>query len=163
MSKRFAIGVILILLVLNLGVGYFIFYKAKASADTLTSSASEAASSATSQNLLNLNKADLPSSDVEGEDPAGITRYKGSVRSAYNNDNGKVVVEYKVVAAPNVVLSYYKTQLAENNWILEKAASETAEFAKDSQLIDIEAKIDQAGITTFTITLTNITTEEKIF
>lgn len=145
----------LILLVLNIGAGYFLFYSTKIKADGLTSSAKNAAGRVTSQNasLFGLDTSDLPKTDVTGNDPAGITRYQKAMRSAYTkSDNGTETAEYKVLAPVNVVLVYYRTQLAKNNWILNSASDSAILFTKDAQQISISGT-NVSGVTTYTMIL----------
>lgn len=154
MSKKFAIITIIVLLVLNIGVGYFVFHSAQVKADELTASAKSAAGSASSQNaeMFSLNGS-LPKADVAGEDPIGLTRYKGAMRTAYTKAaDGKITVEYKVLAPVNVVLSYYKTQLAKNNWILNLSTADSIVFTKDAQTVTMTAAT-ALGVTTYTLTV----------
>ena len=154
MSKKLAIIIIVFLLVLNLGVGYFIFYSARSKADELTNSAKEAASNASTQNDAKFSlTGTLPKEDVAGEDPIGLVRYKGAVRSAYSKaDDGTIKVEYKVLTPVNVILSYYKTQLAKNNWILSTSAADNIVFTKDIQKATVIAATAK-GVTTYTLTV----------
>lgn len=153
-SRKFAIITIIVLLVLNIGVGYFIFYSARSKADELTNSAKVAAGNASTQNDAKFSlTGSLPKSDVAGEDPIGLRRYKGAVRSVYAKaDDGTIKVEYKVLAPVNVVLSYYKTQLAKNNWILSTSATDNIVFTKDTQKATIAA-VTAKGVTTYTLTV----------
>lgn len=154
MSKRFVIVSIIILLVLNLGVAYFILRKSKTSADTITTSASTAANEATTSksSFFDFLKGSIPKEDVAGEDPLNIVRYRGAIRTKYTKDNtDKVVVEYKVAASKSVVLSYYRTNLARNGWILEEASPDKIIFNKGNVLVTISAQTDEKGVTTFTI------------
>lgn len=155
MSKRFAVSTILVCLALNIGFGYFIYTSFMSEANGIITSASEAASSVGSQSLLkaNLSKDKMPSADVAGVDPAEITRYKGAIRSTYNNDNNMIKVEYKVLAAPNIILSYYRTQLANKDWILQSTTKEKIVFIKADKTATVDASVDQSGITTYTISL----------
>ena len=153
-TKKFAIITIVFLIIINLGVGYFIFYSARSKADDLTNSAKVAASNASTQNdaKFSLNGT-LPKSDVAGEDPIGLTRYKGAVRSAYMKaDDGTVKVEYKVLAPVNVILSYYKTQLAKNSWILNSSSVDSIIFTKDTQKATMTAATAK-GVTTYILTV----------
>lgn len=154
MSKKLAVTIIIILLVLNLGVGYFLYFSIRAKADSITTSAKDAASTATTQNasLFGLNTSGLPKSDVEGVDPAGITRYPKAIRSVYTKQDGAETVEYKVLAPVNVVLAYYKTQLAKNDWVINFSSSDTIVFNKAAQKISITG-VNKSGITTYTIVL----------
>lgn len=154
MSKKFAIITIIVLLVLNIGVGYFVFHSAQVKADELTASAKSAAGSASSQNaeMFSLNGS-LPKTDVAGEDPLGLIRYKGAMRTAYTKTaDGKITVEYKVLAPVNVVLSYYKTQLGKNNWILNLSTADSIVFTKDAQMATMTATT-ALGVTTYTLTI----------
>jgi len=153
-SKKTAIIIIVFLLALNLGVGYFIFYSARSKADELTASAKVAAGNASTQNDTKFNlTGTLPKEDVAGEDPIGLIRYKGAIRTAYiKADDGTIKVEYKVLAPVNVVLSYYKTQLAKNNWILNTSATDNIIFTKDAQKVTVTA-VTAKGVTTYTLTV----------
>lgn len=153
-SKKTAIIIIMILLALNLSLGYFLYYTAKVKADELTNSAKEAAGNVGSQNdtVFALN-GNLPKADVAGEDPIGLTRYKGAVRSAYTKAaNGAITAEYKVLAPVNVVLSYYKTQLAKNGWILSASTADKIVFTKDAQTATVTAATAK-GVTTYILTV----------
>ena len=154
MSRKFAIITIIVLLVLNIGVGYFVFYSARSKADELTNSAKEAAGNASTQNDAKFSlTGTLPKSDVEGEDPIGLIRYRGAVRSVYMKaDDGTLKVEYKVLAPINVVLSYYKTQLAKNSWILNSSATDSIIFTKETQKATMTA-VTAKGVTTYTLTV----------
>lgn len=153
-SKKFAIITILVLLALNIGVGYFVFYSAQVKADELTASAKQAAGSASSQNaeMFSLNGS-LPKTDVAGEDPIGLIRYKGAMRTAYSkNSDGTIKVEYKVLAPVNVILSYYKSQLGKNNWILNSSSTDSIIFTKETQRATVTAATAK-GVTTYTLTI----------
>lgn len=160
MSKRLVIFLIIILVVLNLGFVGFLYYKMKVSASEIALSADAAVNDATnskkSTNLLKLTlgKSEIPKADVAGVDVPGLTRYRDDVRSSYNqNTNGTVTAEYKTTAAANVILSYYKTQLAENDWILLSADSAKIVFTKDKKNITITAATNSNGITTYSVNL----------
>lgn len=160
MSKRLAVSLIVILLVVNLGFIGFAYYKAKVSASEVVSSASTAVNS-TSENKslsntlkLNLAKKEIPTADVVGQDLGGLIRPRGDIRSSYKqNTDGTFSAEYKTTTAANVILSYYKTQLAKNNWILQSSTLGKIVFIKASQIITITATTDSNGVTTYTVTL----------
>lgn len=160
MSKRLAITLIIILLLLNLTFAGFIFYKFKTSVNGLTASADSAASSTANStsvaNLLKLTvgKIEMPKVDVSGQDPVGIIRHRGDIRSGYlQNSNGTTAIEYKTTTAKNVVLSYYRTQLAKNNWIFQNATSDQIIFSKEGRVATISASTSSNGITTYTVNL----------
>jgi len=153
-SKKTAIIFLVILIVLNIGVGYFIFYSARSKADELTASAKVAASNASTQNDTKFNlTGTLPKEDAVGEDPIGLTRYKGAIRTVYTKaDDGAINIEYKVLAPVNVVLGYYKTQLAKNNWILNSSAADSIIFTKETQKATMTA-VTAKGVTIYTLTV----------
>lgn len=153
MSKRFALTMIFVLFLLNLGVGFGLYYQAKVSADSLASSAKDAANNATSQNFLKFGQivGKMPKTDTEGKDISGIIRYKGSIRTGYKEAAGITTVEYKILVPANVVLGYYKTQLARGSWVLEDSSSEKITFSKEKEKITISILDTTDGITTYNI------------
>ena len=160
MSKRFAITLIIVLVALNLGFVWFAYSKIKTSASGLTSSANSAASStADSTSFVNslklsLGKKEIPAADLAGNDLGGLTRTRGDVRSGFTqNANGTATAEYKTTTAANIILSYYRTQLARSSWIMQSATDEKIVFSKDNQIITISASTNSNGITTYTVTL----------
>ena len=130
------------------------YYNAKVKADALSDSAKDAAGNVGSQNdsIFALNGT-LPKADVTGEDPLGLIRYKGAIRSAYTKiADGSTSVEYQALAPVNVVLSYYKTQLAKNNWILNSSTADKIVFSKGAQTATVTAATAK-GVTTYTIVI----------
>ncbi|HBO60564.1 TPA: hypothetical protein DD449_02690 [Candidatus Berkelbacteria bacterium] len=155
MSKKLVTSLILILLTLNFGAGYFIYYSARVKADNLGTSAKNAVGSVSTQNanLFGLNTAALPKTDVSGEDPVGTTRYPKAVRVSFlKAADGTVAAEYKVLAPVNVVLSYFKTQLAKESWIISASSSDSIVFFKNAQNVSISGTND-SGVTTYKIVL----------
>lgn len=143
-SRRLVISLILILVVLNGGIIYWMFVKAKASADSLGTATNSSFS------LKDIGSAKLPSQDVEGVEISGIQRYRGAVRTKYDSFGGVISAEYQTKDPVNLVLGYYKTQLAKNNWIIVSSNQVKIVFQKESKNISVEASA-QKGITTFTI------------
>ena len=151
LSKRFVVTVIIILATLNLGaVGWF-YFKMRASAESATTAAENATtfSSATTTTKL-------PNEDVAGQDLAGLERYKGAIRTFYEKDsNNSVIFEYKVNAPASLILNFYKSQLAGQNWILQNSKTDSASFIKEKAKIEIFTLENKSNkITTFKIIYT---------
>ena len=159
MSKRLVIFLIIALITLNLGFIGFAYYKFKTTVNAFSVSADSAANTTVNatnaKNLLKLNsgKNEIPSTDIAGQDLAGVARPRGDVRSAYTqNPNGTATVEYKTMTAANIILSYYRTALAQNNWILQSATSEKIILTTGGQTLTITASTNSNGVTTYTVT-----------
>ena len=130
--KRLLVTAILILIVLNGWAVYFIYHKTK----VLAESATNAASNAQTFSGFGQGKS-LPAADVAGEDVTGINRYKGSIRTSYQKINNKTTIEYQTKDTAQAVLTFFKTQLASDSWILEEARSDSITFLKNNSLITI--------------------------
>lgn len=144
LSKKFVIVSILILLILNGGVIYWMFVKAKASADSLNSATTSSFS------LKDIGNAKLPSQDVVGDEIPALERYKGAIRTKYDNASGIISVEYQSKDPANLVLGFYKTQLAKSSWIVNSISPTKIVYQKNNKKISIETS-SLKGITTFTI------------
>jgi hypothetical protein len=147
--KRLLLSMIVLLLLINAGAVYFIYYKAKVMAE----SASSAVKNPSIFSGAGLGSA-LPGSDVAGQDITGVGRYQGSVRTSYSVSGGVTTVEYQTKDSPTAVLTYFKTQLASNGWILEKASNTDIKFSYGASIITISTSQDSTTkITTYKIVL----------
>jgi hypothetical protein len=148
MSRRFAITGIVVLLVLNAGAVYWLYAQAKASANSITS----ATSNSSRFTLPGISSsASLPTSDVAGEDLAGLQRYKGAVRTKFDNSSGVTTIEYQSKDPASTILGFYKSELAQNDWILLYSSPTKIIFSQGDKKITIEVAV-QNGVTTFTVT-----------
>lgn len=150
LSKRFVVTAIIILVVLNLGAVSWFYFKVKASAESATVAAENATtfSSATTD-------AKLPTEDVTGQDLAGLERYKSAVRTFYNKGTNSITLEYKVNVPASLILNFYKSQLATQNWILQNSKQDSTSFIKEKAKIEIETIENKSDkITTFKIVYT---------
>ncbi len=149
LSKRFVVTAIIILVVLNLGVVSWFYFKMKASAESATTAAENATTFSTATNTK------LPNEDVVGQDLAGLERYQGAIRTFYENDLNSITLEYKSKDAASLILNFYKSQLASQNWILQNSEQDSAIFIKEKAKIEIETIENKSDkITTFKITYT---------
>jgi len=149
LSKRLAITLIITLLVLNLGLLYFLYSKVKASADSLSTAETPGRFSLPGIN----NSGNVPTTDVAGEDIAtGVTRYKISVRTKYEVASGVTTVTYQTRNPASLVLGYYKTELAKNNWILQYSDNSQIIFSRNNQILTLKVST-QNGVTTFIMTI----------
>ncbi len=143
MAIKIATGLVILLFVLEVGGGYFL-HRAKSSLDSITS----AVHIVSSQN--DANPEQLPIEDVAGADVPGITRFSALVRTKYQQSAGLTTVEYQTHYPVNQIISYYKSQLAKNDWVLDYAKEGEASFTKADQKIIVSAK-NNKGITYLTI------------
>ena len=148
--RIFLIILIVILAILNLGLG-FLWWKGKIFLNDFIESAKKAAYSnrwGASADVV------LPTVDVKGEEIPGMTRLAGSVRILYQKVDGQILAQYQTTEQLAVVLDYFKSQLAKNNWILVQTDDQKIIFSKDKQQITISAD-QKDNITTYRITLTS--------
>lgn len=148
MAQKIALNLVILLMVLEIS-GALLLNKVKTTTDNFLL----AANSTSSQNheIIGVSSEQLPVEDVSGADLIGVRRYERLVRTKYHQTfNGVTAIEYQTHDLANIVLSYYKTQLAKDDWLLISSQDNHAEFLKNDQQIILKTQTNN-GITMLTI------------
>lgn len=90
-----------------------------------------------------------PSSDVGGEDPPGIERLPGFVRTAFARDGEAIKVSWEGAAPHAEVVAYYTRQLQAQGYraqvLSADAAAESVRFESSARQLTLSARNDGRG------------------
>jgi hypothetical protein len=146
MVKKIIVNLIILAIIFALGYGWIV-RRIKASSGSILA----AAEATNSQNAdkFGVSSIKLPVKDAPGIDFPGIKRYESSVRTKYESTGGITTIEYQTHALEDVVLSYYKSELAKNDWVLQYSREKETCFIKANQKVTLKTQNIQ-GITYLT-------------
>jgi hypothetical protein len=93
---------------------------------------------------------EMPTTDVGGEDIAGIPRYPNMVRVSFEVKDGKKTVGYKGEAEFNAVLDFYTKEMAalqfEKKVLSASTVEEVHEYRKGTRVLEARfTKVDRLG------------------
>ena len=90
-----------------------------------------------------------PTTDVRGEDPAGIERLPGFTRTAFARDGDRLKVSWVGAAPPAQVAAYYMEQLGAAGYqtrvLAANAQAETLEFESPQRKLTLAVRGDGRG------------------
>ena len=90
-----------------------------------------------------------PSTDVRGEDPPGIARLPGFVRTAFNREDDRLRVSWVGAAPHTEVAAFYTQQLSAAGYsaqvLAASAQSEMVEFASPERRLTLAVRDDGRG------------------
>jgi hypothetical protein len=150
--KPLLIILIVILVILNAGAIWF-FWQAKNTVVDFTNSFKKAARDSSSTFRASADVV-LPVTDIAGEDFPQINRYPKSIRTIYATSETSTTIQYQSQDAPSLILSYFKTQLANSGWILQESSDGKIIFAEEGEKAVINVTQEpMTRITSYTIEL----------
>jgi hypothetical protein len=159
MKKSWWIALIVVLFIVGFagGVIYWSFVKTKNIANSALDAAKNIQTLTTPTPSLSISSTpvalSLPTADVPGQDLPDIPRYKGSMRTAYdqNDDGSEVNLEYVASASAQEILDFYKKTLVEKGWTLFAEGFHNLNFSQGETDVSIEIVEANNGLTQYRI------------
>jgi len=135
--KVFVSVIIIFLVIINTGLVLF-FWQTKKIVNGFTGSAKQAASRE-KWNPLKAFADTIPlSQESDGQEPENLPRYANSVKTSLSEfADGSVEILYETKDNSQAVLAFYRSQLAQNDWLITEASDQSVKFVSGEKTINI--------------------------